>query len=45
LLDDRVAAGGITAGGDTGSATVFVFGGSMPPRFRWVVFTGATPRA
>jgi len=24
------------AGGDTGSATVFVFGGTTPPRFRWV---------
>ena len=24
------------AGGDTGSATVFVIGGPTPPRFRWV---------
>ena len=24
------------AGGDTGSATVFFFGGTTPPRFRWV---------
>ena len=24
------------AGGDTGSATVFLFGGTTPPRFRWV---------
>ena len=27
---------GAVAGGDTGSATVFVFGGTTPPRFRWV---------
>ena len=25
-----------TAGGDEGSASVFVFGGPLPPRFRWV---------
>src|SRR6476660_4288025 len=24
------------AGGDTGNATVFFFGGTTPPRFRWV---------
>ena len=31
---NRVAAGSITVCGDTGSATVFFFGGSVPPRFR-----------
>ena len=43
-LADRIVAGGITACGNTGSATVFVFGGLQLPRFRWVAFTGATPR-
>ena len=33
------------AGGDTGNATVFFFGGTTPPRFRWVASRRATPRA
>ena len=34
------------ASGDTGNATVFFFGGTTPPRFRWVWrLAGATPRA
>ena len=32
----EIVAGGITPGGDTGSATVFLFGGHQLPRFRWV---------
>ena len=30
------AANMVLEGGDTGNATVFFFGGTTPPRFRWV---------
>src|SRR5271165_1942677 len=33
---NKSAAGGIAAGADTGSATVFFFGSHELPRFRWV---------
>ena len=32
-------------GGDTGNATVFFFGGTTPPRFRWVASRRGSPRA
>ena len=42
---DRIAAGGISAFGDTESVTVFFFGGDTLPRFRWVASHRASPHA